>query len=174
MKKSDITFMPDYFDRYINLVEDGEVLEVLDTYGSSWLLEQKEIFVQLGNSVYAPGKWTIKDILQHLIDTERIFNYRALAFAREDVIIQPGFSEDDYAVSAHAATRSLDDLLEEFAIVRASSISLYKSLSDEMMHREGITFKRRITVLAIGFLIAGHGIHHLNVIKERYYPLLDN
>ncbi|MBK9248751.1 MAG: DinB family protein [Ignavibacteria bacterium] len=172
MNKSDITSMPEYFDRYINLAEDGQVLDILNKYGSSWLEQYRDIFTQLGDKVYAPGKWTVNDIIQHLIDTERVFIYRALAFAREDGTVQPGFDEDNYAVSARASTRSLDDLFEEFAAVRASSITFYKSLSNEMLLRDGIAFRMKISVLAIGFLIAGHGIHHINIIKERYCPLL--
>lgn len=172
MKKSDIVTMPEYFDRYINLVGDYDVIEALQQYDAHWLQKEKDSFTRLGDSIYAPGKWTVKDILQHLIDTERIFSYRALCFARNDSTVQPGFDEDKYAANATATARTIDDLLEEFQLVRDSTIALYKSFSDDMMIREGVAFQKRISVLAIGFLSAGHAIHHLNVIKERYYPLL--
>ncbi|MBI3258053.1 MAG: DinB family protein [Ignavibacteriae bacterium] len=172
MKKSDITAMPEYFDRYINLVGDYDVIEALKHYDVHWMENEKDSFVRLGDSVYAPGKWTVKDILQHLIDNERIFTYRALRFAREDSTILPGCDENSHALSAKANTRSLDDLLKEFQLVRASTIALYNSFSDEMMYRDGVAFNKRISVLAIGFLCVGHAIHHFNIIKERYYPLL--
>lgn len=166
--------MPEYFDRYINLVEDGEVLEILEHYGIQWLEGYRDVFVRLGDSVYAPGKWTIRDILRHLIDTERIFVYRALAFARGDKTLQPGFDEDLYAASAHESLGTLDELFEEFAVVRSATISFYKTLNSDMLQCEGIAFQKNISVLAIGFLIAGHALHHCGVIRERYYPLLTN
>ncbi|MBS1536944.1 MAG: DinB family protein [Bacteroidetes bacterium] len=172
MKKSDIISMPEYFDRYINLVGDYSVIDSLKFYNANWLRNEKEALIQLGNSIYAPQKWTIKDILQHLIDTERIFAYRAVCFAREDTTILPGFDENRYALSANATLREVEDLLEEIQLVRDSTIALYNSFSNEMMMREGISFNKKISVLAIGFVISGHAIHHLNIIKERYYPLL--
>lgn len=164
--------MPEYFDRYINLVGDYSVIDSLKFYNANWLRNEKEALIQLGNSIYAPQKWTIKDILQHLIDTERIFAYRAVCFAREDTTILPGFDENRYALSANATLREVEDLLEEIQLVRDSTIALYNSFSNEMMMREGISFNKKISVLAIGFVISGHAIHHLNIIKERYYPLL--
>ncbi len=164
--------MPEYFDRYINLVGDYDVIDALKYYDAHWLKKEKESFVQLGDSVYAPGKWTVKDILQHLIDTERIFAYRALCFARGDTTILPGFDEDSYAAYGQTNLRKLDDLFDEMQLVRNSTIALYNHFTDDMMMREGVSFKKRISVLAIGFLTAGHAIHHLNVIKERYYPLI--
>lgn len=164
--------MPEYFDRYINLVGDYDVTDALKYYDADWLKRERESLVLLGDSVYAPGKWTTKDILQHLIDTERIFAYRALSFARGDSTILPGFEEDSYAANAHTNLRTLDDLFDEMQLVRNSTIAMYNHFTDEMMMREGTSSKKRISVLAIGFIIAGHAIHHRNIIKERYYPLL--
>ncbi len=118
MKKSDIKEMPDYFDRYINLLEDMRLSEAMDKYGKNLFDKNKEKLRKVGDKVYAPGKWTVKDILQHLIDTERIFNYRAFTFARNDKTELPGFEENDYAVQTTAGKRSLDELLMEFENVR--------------------------------------------------------
>ena len=107
-----------------------------------------------------------------MIDTERIMSYRALRFARNDQTTLPGFDEDLFSTSAHAATRSLEDLLDEFAVVRQATIVLFKSFDEEMLLRTGICFNKRVSVLAIGFILVGHPIHHGHVIQERYLPLL--
>ena len=172
MTKSEISFMPEYFDRYINLVEDIELKEALNKYGPEMFLKEKINLENIGDRVYAAGKWTVKDILQHLIDTERIFNYRALRFARNDKTILPGFDENIYADVSDANNRSLDDLLNEYVAVRQSAIALFGSFDKKMLNSEGVCFDKNISVLSIGFVLAGHPLHHLNVIKERYYPLI--
>ncbi len=165
--------MPEYFDRYINLVGEFSLLDALHHYDAKWLTIHKNSFISLGNKVYEPEKWTVNDIIQHLIDSERIFAYRALCFAREDATSLPAFDENSYAASAQSSKRTLDELLEEFQSVRNATITLFKSFSYDMMMRDGVCFQKRISVLAIGFLIVGHPIHHLDVIKERYFPLLN-
>lgn len=164
--------MPAYFDRYINLVEDIGLLEALEKYGASFLNAEKEKFEQLGDKVYAPGKWTIKDLLQHLIDAERVFAYRALRFSRNDKTELPGFDENSYVENTNLKYRSVADLLEEFSVVRRSTILFFKGLDEAAWQREGIASGNKLSVLAIGFTLCGHPIHHMQVIKERYYPLL--
>ncbi|WP_291116072.1 DinB family protein [Flavobacterium sp. UBA6135] len=117
---------------------------------------------------YAEGKWTIKDILQHLIDAERIFAYRALRIARNDTTPLPGFEENDYVETAHANRRSVNDLLEEFVIVRKGTMSLFSTFTDEQLSRMGIASDNPVSVRAIGFIILGHQKHHEKIIKERY------
>jgi len=172
MKRSNLITMPAYFDRYINLVEDIELIEALEKYGSSYLEKEKEIFEKLGNAVYAPGKWNIRDLLQHLIDAERVFAYRALRFSRNDKTELPGFDENSYVATVNIKDRTVADLLEEFGAVRRSTILFFKSLDDTALQREGIASGNKLSALAIGFTLCGHPIHHLRVIKERYYPLL--
>jgi DinB superfamily len=172
MKKSDINPMPAYFDRYINLAADVDVNTALQQS-----LEAAENFPMdkwraLGDMVYAPGKWTVKDMIQHITDTERIFAYRALRFARKDSTKLPGFEENDFAAAAGANARGLEDLVEELKQVRRSTIALFASFTGEMLQTVGATFSASLTPLAIGFTIAGHQQHHLNVLEERYYPLL--
>lgn len=166
--------MPDFFDRYINLVENTTIVEALEKYSAFTNEDTIETLNQLGEKVYAPGKWTIKNIIQHVIDTERIMSYRALRFARKDSTSLPGFDEDYFARHSDADSRTLHDLLEEFSTVRKSSIALFKSFTDEMLIQTGTSFNRKISVLALGFVIAGHQIHHLNVIRKNYFPLLSD
>jgi hypothetical protein len=172
MKKADLIKMPAYFDRYINLVEDTDVITALEKYGSNFFEKEKTNFEKLGDKVYAPGKWTIKDILQHIIDAERVFAYRALRFARNDKAELHSFDEDSFAANANAKKRTVFDLLGEFDNLRGANILFFKSLDVETMFREGIASGDKISVLALGFTMCGHPIHHMNVIKERYYPLL--
>jgi len=172
MKRSDIHPMPAYFDRYINLAADIDLKEALQQSATDIDNFPLDKWTALGDKVYAPGKWTIKDILQHIIDTERIFTYRAMRFARNDKTTLPGFEENDYAEEAHANNRLLEDLLAELKTVRQSTLQLFTSFTDEMLQRTGIAFKSTISALALGFTLVGHQIHHLNVLEERYYPLL--
>ncbi|MEO5778008.1 MAG: DinB family protein [Flavobacterium sp.] len=117
---------------------------------------------------YAEGKWTIKDIIQHLIDAERIFAYRALRFARNDKTGLPGFDENDYVDEANAGKRSIQDLLTEMAVVRQATLSMFKSFSDEELMRIGTASSNPMSVRALGFTIIGHQNHHERIFQERY------
>ncbi len=172
MLKSQINQLPEYFDRYISYVPDMSILSALEKYGIDYLHKEKQSFGELGHQVYSPGKWTIRDIIQHIIDTERVFSYRALRFARHDETVLPGFDENLFASHAHASGRKLDDLLDEFDIVRKSTLALYRSFTDDMLQKKGFVYKSDISVLAMGFTIVGHVIHHVDVVKEKYYPLI--
>ena len=120
---------------------------------------------------YAEGKWTIKEILQHVNDTERIFCYRALAFARREQSILPGFSENQYAANSHANDLSWSSLLNDFKIARKNSISLFSSFNNDDLNFIGKVSDYSISVRALGFAIAGHCIHHMNIVKERYLSI---
>jgi uncharacterized damage-inducible protein DinB len=117
---------------------------------------------------YAKGKWTIKDILQHLIDAERIFTYRALRFSRNDQTPLASFDENNYVVFANANSRSIQDLLTELAVVRQATLSLYKTFSEEELLRIGIASNNPMSVRALGFVIIGHQNHHQRIFEERY------
>jgi uncharacterized damage-inducible protein DinB len=117
---------------------------------------------------YADGKWTIKDILQHLIDAERIFAYRALRFSRNDQTQLASFDEDEYVIEANANRRSIQDLLTELAVVRQSTLSLFRSFSQEELLRNGIASNNPMSVRALGFVIIGHQNHHQQIFEERY------
>lgn len=117
---------------------------------------------------YAPGKWSIKEVLQHVIDSERVFSYRALRFARNDATELPGFDENLYAPNADAGRRDLKTIVDELNAVRASSLALFQSFTPEMFLRAGNANGNRISVRALGWVIAGHAVHHMNVIEQRY------
>ncbi len=172
MKKSSIIVLPEFYDRYITQTDDADLHDSLVKYGVNLLSQYKDKLNALDNKVYSEGKWTVRDIIQHLIDCERIFQYRALRIARNDKTALPGFDENDYVPEAKAGIRSIDDLLNEFDSVRNSGIILFDSFDDNMLLRIGTCSGREISVLAIGFTIAGHTLHHLNVIKEKYFPLI--
>jgi len=117
---------------------------------------------------YADKKWTVLELLQHLIDSERVFAYRALRFAREDKTPLPGFEENDYAQKSRANSRTFESLLNEFRTVRDASISLFSSFNDDDMKKMGIASDNGMSVRAIGLIISGHSIHHMKIIQERY------
>lgn len=120
------------------------------------------------NYRYAEGKWTVKEVLQHIIDAERIFAYRALCFARKDATPLPGFEENDYAANSKADQRKWKDIVKEFEAVRRSTETLFGSFDDEQLDTAGTSSGKSNYVMAIGFIIAGHANHHIKVTKERY------
>jgi hypothetical protein len=141
----------------ILMVSSDELLETIKD-----LSEEKMVFR------YEEGKWSIKELLQHLIDTERIMSYRALRFSRNDATELPGFDENWYVDNSNGNDRNSIELIEEFTCIRSASISLFKSFTDEMLLLSGTANESDITVRALGFIIAGHQMHHLKIIKERY------
>jgi DinB superfamily len=168
MKKSDINQAPCFFDRYIGLVDDIEINGALKQSISELDNLDFDALEKLADYAYAEGKWTVKDIFQHIIDTERVMNYRALSYARNDVKQLPGFDENIYAAHVSTKKRSLRSLILELKLVHKSSIALFKSFDKKALKRKGIMFNAEMSVLSVGFVIAGHQKHHLNVIKERY------
>ena len=164
--------MPEYFDRYINLADDVELKDALAVSVEELNNLPIDHWKAIGDKIYAPGKWTIKDILQHMIDTERIFAYRALCFVRGEAARMPSFDEEAYGRNTNANQRTLEDLIDELKINRASFIAMYNSFTDEMLLRNGLSFKGTYSVLAIGFTTVGHQRWHLNIIKERYEGLV--
>lgn len=170
MTRSQLNPMPEYFDRYINMADDVTLMEALHLSLQELQNAPVEKWKAVGEKVYAPGKWTIKDILQHLIDTERVFSYRALSFARTEKEVKP-FDEENYGKMANANCRTMEDLLEEAVALRKATILLYKSFSPEMLNRVGIGFKGAYSVHAIGFIFAGHQRWHFKVIDEKYLTM---
>lgn len=158
-----------YAIRYIGLLpDDGLVLQHLEenlAATSDFILSLPE---EKLTSRYAEGKWTIKEILVHIIDDERIYAYRALRFARNDKTELPGFEQDAYAAHSGANERDVRDILREFAAVRRATISLFEGLSPEALVRAGLADGKVMSVRAAAYHIAGHEMRHLNIIKERY------
>ena len=169
MYKTEIQNLPKFFDRYINQVDSQFTL--LENFQHSLEILQSDEFAALEKiqlHAYASGKWTINQILQHLIDVERIFAYRALRFARNDKTELQGFDEDSFAAAANTSQRDFQSLKAELIAVRQSTILLFQSFDNEILARVGVANKVDISVLAIGFAVIGHQNHHITVIKERY------
>jgi hypothetical protein len=173
MKRSQVDPKPQFFDRYINLADDIDIIEALEKYSTIESLLDKNDLEKLGNKVYAEGKWTVKEIIQHMIDNERVQAYRALRIARNDKTPLPGYDENVFAANVQASVRDLGELFEEFAIVRRSNIMLFENFDEEVQQRTGLCNNVHISVLALGFVLVGHQIHHANIIRERYLPLIE-
>jgi uncharacterized damage-inducible protein DinB len=157
-----------YFATYINPVKEQNLIEELEICLHDFIRFVQSIPMDKFDYSYAEGKWTIKDIIQHLIDAERIFAYRALRISRNDKTPLPGFEENDYVNNTEANSRNIQDLLSELSVVRQSTLALFKSLSQEQLLRIGTASNNKISVRAIGYIILGHQKHHQKVFKERY------
>lgn len=170
MKSTDLslTEVPPYYRRYIELVPDLSMVETLDRSLQEMLGCVRPLSEAQMTYRYAEGKWSIKDVLQHLMDAERIFSYRALRFARADETPLSSFDHDGYVPAAQADHRSLESLLAEYQALRASSLALFGSFTPEMLMRSGTASGSQISVRALGFMISGHELHHLQILKERY------
>ena len=153
---------------YINALGEIKLIEELEISLHDFIHFVQNIPMDKFDYRYAEGKWTIKEIIQHIIDTERIFAYRALRISRNDKTPLPGFDENEYIDNTTANDRGLQDLLTEFSAVRHSNIFLFKSLSVEQLERTGIASNAGISVRAIGFIMIGHQKHHQKVFEERY------
>jgi uncharacterized damage-inducible protein DinB len=160
---------PAYAAMYIDLIpNDGRLLQHLEyNYANTRKLVQSIPEIKLKYR-YAEGKWTIKEILVHITDDERIYAYRSLRFARKDSTELPGFEQEEYAANSGANGRSIESILHEFETVRKSTISLFENFTEEMFTRSGIANGYNVSVRALGYHIAGHEKHHINIIKERY------
>lgn len=161
------TYAP-YFDQYIKLVKGDNIFEEL----SQAYIDTMELVTSLDAETlhyrYAEGKWNILEIMQHIIDTERIFNYRALRIARKDETPLSGFDENAFAHHSEASNRNINDLVREFSLVRASSIELFKSFTAEMLEHVGVANKYPISAKALLYMTLGHELHHKNIIEQRY------
>ena len=158
----------DYFKGYINQVEGEDIMQILTDLKvqTSQLLEN--LSTEKWDFAYAPGKWTIKEMIVHLIDAERVFSYRALRFARNDQTPLPGFDQDDYTPESRAHQRSIDSIIREYKSVRDASLSLFESLDEKAWKNIGTASNSPFSPLALAFVIAGHEIHHMKILRERY------
>lgn len=157
-----------FYHGYVTLVSDGPLERNL----RQQLSDTDSLLGGLSDAAaahrYAPGKWSIKEVLGHIIDAERIFAYRLLAIARGETRSLPGFDENAYAAVSNAHLRRIEDLVREYRAVRLSSIELVQSLREEDLVRQGISNENPITARAIAFIIAGHERHHVQILRERY------
>jgi uncharacterized damage-inducible protein DinB len=161
-----------YYEKYVALVPGNDIVPILEAQR----LQMTQLFAARserdGNFRYAADKWTVKEVLGHVTDTERIFAYRALRIARQDVTPLSGFEQDDYVRAGAFGERSLADLAEEFASVRNATVALLRPLSQDAWSRRGVANKNEVTVRALAFIIAGHELHHREILKERYFPAI--
>lgn len=172
MKRSELTSLPEYFDRYILKCDDVTIKEALALTILELDNAPLDKWRALGTRTYAEGKWTIKEILQHLIDTERVFAYRALAFARGETAKLPSFDENSYAKNSDANHRSLEDLIAELRHSHQGILLMYNSFTPEMLERKGMGWTGEYSVAAIGFTLAGHQRWHFGILEERYYEIM--
>ncbi len=153
---------------YIQAAGDEDLYEDLEISLHAFIRFVQDIPMDKFDYRYADGKWTIKEIIQHIIDTERVFSYRALRISRNDKTPLPGFDENEFALNTNANDRHLQSLLTELSIVRQGTLALFKSFSEEQLKRIGTASDNQISVRAIGFIIIGHQKHHQTVFQEKY------
>ncbi|SEW25539.1 DinB family protein [Chitinophaga arvensicola] len=169
MKKNAIQPDPGYYTRYISLVPDLAIHAALEWSLNALNELDARALEPLGNYAYAEGKWTLKNVLEHITDTERIFSYRALLFARKDGQFPPTMEQDDYAANAEIDHRSVAEILAELKAVRSATITQFHNFSAAALLRTGMSWKTEMSVLALGFTIIGHQVHHFNILRERYF-----
>lgn len=158
---------PSFYAAYVDTVQ-GDVMQVLNEQIVSFPAFLDAIPAGRSEYAYAEGKWTIKEVVGHVIDTERIMAYRALRFARNDTKALPGFEQEDYVTNARFKERSLASLAEEFVLVRKANMALFESFNETELTRKGLASDRLISVRAFLYIVAGHLNHHRNIIKDRY------
>lgn len=157
-----------YFKRYVDLVPGDDLLTAFENQLPVIMQFLSSITEEKSMYAYDTGKWTLKELLQHIIDTERIFNYRALCFARKETASLPGFDENGYAANSNANSRKWQDLVDEFLAVRKGTGWMYKSFTDEMLDFPGVSNNNPATARSFGFVTLGHFYHHKKVMEERY------
>lgn len=157
-----------YYENYIKLVQGDDILKILNAQSKKTQDILNSFSEHRGNYRYSDGKWTIKEVVGHLLDTERVFAYRALCIARGEKKTLPGFDQDDYVSEGNFNRRELFDLNYEFRLLRESNLLLFRSFTTEMLKLKGFANESSVTVLAILFIIAGHEKHHMNVLREKY------
>ena len=160
--------IPSYYLNYTKLAGGNDLLKTLEESKSITLELLKNIPASKEDYAYAAGKWSIKQVMSHIIDSERVFAYRALRFSRKDPAMLPGFDENDYAENSNASGRDLSDIGDEYSAVRDSTLQLYRYMTTDMLDFKGVANEVSVTARAIGWIIAGHNVHHCNVIREKY------
>lgn len=163
-----IKHLPEVYRSYVNLIPEDEMLAALINNQKKMNVFLGQLPEDNGNYRYAENKWTVKQVISHIIDTERIFGYRALRFARNDKTPLAGFEENDYVPNSNASNRKINDLSTEFYNLRTSTIDLFMSFDQEMLDRFGESGGKTIAVNTIGFIVAGHCLHHYNILKGKY------
>lgn len=157
-----------YYEKYVSKIEGDDLQKALDTYTHSMYAFLATLTEEKAGYAYAPGKWTVKQSLQHVVDTERIFAYRALRIARRDKINLPGFEQDDFAQFADVQDRMVQSIADELRAVRAANLFMFKSFSATDLAQVGAASNNPVTPNAIGFILLGHWQHHQLLFVEKY------
>jgi len=161
-----------YYEKYVAIVPDGEIEKTLEAQLREMKLLLGSVSEKGADFRYAEGKWSVKEVLGHISDTERVFAYRMLRIARGDQTPLAGFEQDDYVKAGNFPTRPLAELLEEFTAVRRASIVLLRSFDAAAWLRRGVANQKEISVRALAFILAGHDRHHRQILQERYFPAM--
>ena len=158
----------EFYQNYINKAPDENVVKAIEKNARNFRKLLKKIPKKKIDFAYAEGKWTIREVLQHVIDAERVFSYRATSIARKDPTPLPSFDENIWASNSNASSRSWKEMINEFRSLREANEALFSSFADEQLRAIGTASNKQVNVLALGFIIAGHVQHHIDIIKERY------
>ena len=158
----------EYFGHYIGLVNNNSPFDALTKNHNNFMQLLAGMSEEQGLYRYEPNKWTIKEVIAHVIDAERVFAYRAMRFARNDKTDLPGYDENMFTENSGANDRKMADLINEFDVLRRASIALYKSFSTKMLGRRGSANQMVVDVESLIYLISGHCTHHINILRERY------
>ncbi len=172
MPRPDLTRIPVFYHVYVNQVQQNDLMTALKEQTDLFKKFLKKLPEKKRNYRYAKGKWTVKEMLQHIIDAERVFAYRALCFSRKDKTPLPSFDENLYADNSKAGKRNWNEMVEEFTAVRRSTELLFGSLDKAQLNETGIANNNPVYVMGVGYVIVGHLAHHLNILKERYLTSL--
>jgi uncharacterized damage-inducible protein DinB len=160
--------IPSFYKKYVKQIDETDLLQALRISGHRMIEMVHSIPETKADFRYAEGKWSTRELLCHVIDAERIFAYRALRFSRNDKTPLNGFEENDYAPLANAQGRSLKKIADEMEHLRTSTLDLFESLTPEMLARKGTASNNELSVISLGFIIAGHETHHRHILKDRY------
>ncbi len=158
-----------YYDKYVRLVPENNIVQALSAQGEETRRYLRSLPASAGDKQYAPDKWTVKEVIGHIIDIERVFGHRALFFARQTPGPLPGVEQDDWMKVASFGHRGLDDLIDELYSVRQSNLYLFRHLDDGAWMRRGVASEKEFTVRGIAYIILGHERHHLEILKSRYF-----
>lgn len=157
-----------YYKTYIDLLDDKPISDILEEQIEEHLAFFDELEDDAWNYAYAPGKWTIKQVLSHIIDTEWVFSYRARCISRKETLSLPGFNQDTYVANTKFSIYTPDDLMDEFYFLRKATIKMFSNFTENQLELQGMADGKNLSVRAAGFIIAGHPIHHIQVLKQKY------
>jgi uncharacterized damage-inducible protein DinB len=168
MSNVDLSRVPEYYHKYINLAIDDDLKTAFEKHQTALVSFLKDIPKKKWNYRYADGKWSVKEVVQHIMDAERVFVYRALCFARKDQTPLPSFDENIFAANSKADERTKKDLIKELKTVQQSSAQLFNSLDEEQLELAGVASGKPTYVKGIAYIVLGHALHHKKILEEKY------